>query len=89
VKAATVSFGQSMPIDEMRRAERETLSADLFIAIGSSLTVYPAAGFPELAKRSGAIMVILNREKTGLDGIADLVLNRPIGATLGTAIGVD
>jgi NAD-dependent deacetylase len=89
VKAATVSFGQSMPIDEMRRAERETLSADLFIAIGSSLTVYPAAGFPELAKRSGAILVILNREKTGLDGIADLVLNRPIGATLGTAIGVD
>jgi NAD-dependent deacetylase len=89
VKAATVSFGQSMPIDEMRRAERETLSADLFIAIGSSLTVYPAAGFPELAKRNGATLVILNREKTGLDEIADLVLNRPIGETLGTAVGVD
>ena len=89
VKAATISFGQSMPIDEMRRAERETLSADLFIAIGSSLTVYPAAGFPALAKRNGATLVILNREKTGLDEIADLILNRPIGETLGTAVGVD
>ncbi len=89
VKAATISFGQSMPIDEMRRAERETLSADLFIAIGSSLTVYPAAGFPELAKRSGATLVILNQQKTGLDEIADLVLNRPIGETLGAAVGID
>jgi NAD-dependent deacetylase len=89
VKAATISFGQSMPIDEMRRAERETLSADLFIAIGSSLTVYPAAGFPELAKRNGATLVILNREETGLDKIADLVLNRQIGETLGAAMGVD
>ncbi len=89
VKTATISFGQSMPVDAMRRAERETLSADLFIAIGSSLTVYPAAGFPELAKRNGAILIILNREKTGLDEFADLVLNRPIGETLGTAVGVD
>ena len=89
MKAATISFGQSMPINEMRRAERETLSADLFIAIGSSLTVYPAAGFPELAKRNGATLIILNREKTGLDEIADLVLNRPIGETLGTAVGID
>jgi NAD-dependent deacetylase len=89
IKTATISFGQSMPMDEMRRAERETLSADLFIAIGSSLTVYPAAGFPELAKRNGATLVILNREQTRLDGIADLVLNRPIGETLGTAVGVD
>jgi NAD-dependent deacetylase len=89
IKAASISFGQSMPIDEMSRAERETLAADLFIAIGSSLTVYPAAGFPELAKRNGAALVILNREQTGLDAIADLVLNRPIGETLETAVGVD
>jgi NAD-dependent deacetylase len=89
IKSATISFGQSMPMDEMRRAETETLSADLFIAIGSSLTVYPAAGFPELAKRNGATLVILNREQTRLDEIADLVLNRPIGETLGTAVGVD
>jgi len=89
VKTATISFGQAMPLDEMRRAERETLLADLFIAIGSSLVVYPAAGFPELAKRNGAALVILNLQQTALDEIADLVLNRPIGDTLGAAVGVD
>jgi NAD-dependent deacetylase len=78
-----------MPINEMRRAERETLMADLFIAIGSSLVVYPAAGFPELAKRNGSTLVILNLQQTGLDGVADLVLNRPIGDTLGTVVGVE
>ena len=89
VKTATISFGQAMPADAMRRAEIETLAADLFIVAGSSLVVYPAAGFPELAKRNGATLVIVNREPTGLDRIADLVLNRSIGATLGAAIGVD
>jgi len=89
VKTATISFGQSMPLDAMRRAERETLLADLFIAIGSSLVVYPAAGFPELAKRNGAALVILNLQQAALDEIADLVLNRPIGDTLGAAVGVD
>ena len=54
----------------------------------SSLVVYPAAGFPELAKHNGATLVIINREPTGLDGIADLVLNRSIGETLGAAVGV-
>jgi NAD-dependent deacetylase len=89
VKTATISFGQAMPVEEMRRAEIETLAADLFIVAGSSLVVYPAAGFPELAKRNGATLVIINREPTGLDRIADLVLNRSIGETLGTAVGVD
>jgi len=89
VKTATISFGQAMPVGEMRRAEIETLGADLFIVAGSSLVVYPAAGFPELAKRNGATLVIINRESTGLDRIADLVLNRSIGETLGAAVGVD
>ena len=89
VKTATISFGQAMPVEAMRRAELETLAADLFIVAGSSLVVYPAAGFPELAKRNGATLVIVNREPTGLDPIADLVLNRAIGETLGTAVGVD
>lgn len=88
VKTATISFGQSMPVDQMRRAERETLLADLFICIGSSLVVYPAAGFPELAKRNGAALVILNLQETGLDGVADLVLHQPIGETLGAVMGV-
>jgi NAD-dependent deacetylase len=81
VKTATISFGQAMPAEAMRRAEEETLAADLFLAIGSSLVVYPAAGFPELAKRSGAKLVIINRDPTGLDAIADLVVNRMIGET--------
>ena len=89
VKTATISFGQAMPVDAMRRAEIETRAADLFIVAGSSLVVYPAAGFPELAKHNGATLVIINREPTGLDGIADLVLNRSIGETLGAAVGVD
>jgi NAD-dependent deacetylase len=89
VKSATISFGQSMPVAAMQRAEQETLACDLFISIGSSLVVYPAAGFPELAKRAGAALVIVNRDPTGLDGIADLVLNRSIGETLGEAVGVE
>ena len=89
VKPATISFGQAMPLDEMQRSESETLACDLFLSIGSSLVIYPAAGFPALAKQHGARLVILNREPTGLDEIADLVLHREIGVTLGDAVGVN
>ena len=89
VKTATISFGQAMPEAAMQRAQLETMSADLFLSVGSSLVVYPAAGFPEVAKRNGARLVILNREPTGLDAIADLVLNREIGDTLGAAADVN
>ena len=89
VKTATISFGQAMPVLAMKRAEQETLAADLFIVLGSSLVVYPAAGFPQLAKQNGAALVIVNREETGLDRIADLVLHTPIGDTMGEAVGVN
>ena len=89
VKTATVSFGQAMPVLAMQRAEQATLAADLCIVLGSSLVVYPAAGFPELAKRNGAALAIVNREPTGLDHIADLVLHRPIGDIMGDAVGVN
>ncbi len=89
VKTATISFGQSMPVLPMQLAERATLAADLFIVLGSSLVVYPAAGFPEIAKHNGAKLVIVNREETGLDRIADLVLHESIGDTLGDAAGVN
>jgi NAD-dependent deacetylase len=82
VKSATISFGQSMPEEPMRQAESETLAADLFIAIGSSLVVWPAAGFPLRAKRNGARLVILNREPTDLDELADLVIRDDIGDVL-------
>lgn len=89
VKTATVSFGQAMPVVAMRRAEQETLAADLCIVLGSSLVVYPAAGFPELAKRNGAALAIVNREPTPLDRIADLVIHRAIGDVMGAAVGVN
>ena len=89
VKTATISFGQPMPEDAMQRAQTATNACDLFLVIGSSLVVHPAAGFPEYAKRLGAKLVILNREPTPLDGLADLVLHEEIGPTMGFAVGVN
>ncbi len=82
IKTATVSFGQAMPDAAMRRAEDLTRSCDLFLAIGSSLVVWPAAGFPLMAKRSGARLIIVNRESTEFDEIADLVVHADIGTVL-------
>lgn len=82
IKTATVSFGQSMPPDAMDRAEQLTTRCDLFLAIGSSLVVWPAAGFPVMAKRNGATLVIINREATELDAHADLVVRGDIGEAL-------
>jgi NAD-dependent protein deacetylase/lipoamidase len=79
IKTATVSFGQAMPAAAMERAEELTKCCDLFLAIGSSLVVWPAAGFPLMAKRDGARLVIINREPTEFDDIADLVLHDDIG----------
>jgi NAD-dependent deacetylase len=79
VKSATISFGQSMPQEEMQRARRATLACDLFLAIGSSLVVHPAAAFPVIAKENGAVLVILNRDPTPVDAHADLVLRADIG----------
>jgi NAD-dependent deacetylase len=89
IKTATISFGQAMPEAEMERAHAATLAADLFIVLGSSLVVYPAAGFPILAKRNGARLVIVNRDPTDQDDTADLVINAEIGATMGRAVGVN
>jgi NAD-dependent deacetylase len=89
VKTATISFGQSMPEAEMARAHTATLAADLFIVLGSSLVVYPAAGFPVLAKRNGSRLVIVNREPTDQDDMADLVINAEIGSTMSRAVGVN
>jgi len=86
IKTATISFGQSMPEEPMARAKEETLACDLFIVLGSSLVVYPAAGFPLLAKRQGARLVIVNREPTEMDEIADLVVHDEIGPVLTAAV---
>ncbi|MDP3854693.1 Sir2 family NAD-dependent protein deacetylase [Phenylobacterium sp.] len=82
VKSATISFGQAMPTGPMARAEAATLDCDLFLVLGSSLVVYPAAGFPLLARRNGAMLAIVNREPTDQDPYADLVLHDEIGAVM-------
>jgi len=86
VKTATISFGQAMPADKMIRAEEATLACDLFIVLGSSLVVYPAAGFPLMAKENGARLVIINKEPTEQDRYADLVIHDSIGAVLSAAV---
>jgi NAD-dependent deacetylase len=88
LKTATISFGQAMPEDQMRRAAEESLQCDLFIVLGSSLVVYPAAGLPILAKENGAALVIVNREATDQDRIADLVLHEEIGPLMTDVIGL-
>jgi NAD-dependent deacetylase len=87
VKTATISFGQAMPEDAMRRATELVQHCDLFLAIGSSLVVWPAAGFPLMAKNSGAKLVIINNEPTEQDDAADLVIRQDIGETLGPFVG--
>jgi NAD-dependent deacetylase len=82
VKTATISFGQPMPVAEMRRAEAASRDCDLFIVLGSSLSVYPAATLPLVAKSEGAALAIINREPTDLDGKADVVIHAEIGAVL-------
>jgi NAD-dependent deacetylase len=86
VKTATVSFGQSMPEEAMHRAGAAAKECDLFLVAGSSLVVYPAAGFPMVAKRHGARLAIVNREPTEQDAYADLVINAGIGAVLSGAL---
>jgi NAD-dependent deacetylase len=79
LKTATISFGQAMPEAEMARAAEEARACDLFLVLGSSLVVYPAAGLPIEAKRHGARLVIVNRDATELDRYADLVIHAEIG----------
>ena len=80
VKAAIISFGQPMPAEEMRAATELAQTADLFLVIGSSLQVRPAATLPALAKRAGAALAIINREETPLDPLADVLVRQPIGS---------
>jgi NAD-dependent protein deacetylase/lipoamidase len=82
IKTATISFGQAMPDAAVRRAQDLAQCCDLLVSIGSSLVVWPAAGLPLLAKRSGAMLVIINREPTDFDDLADLVVREDIGTVL-------
>lgn len=79
VKTAIISFGQAMPARQMMRAEHAIERADLFVSVGSSLQVQPAASLPMAAKYQGARLVIVNGDATPLDAIADRVLRGSIG----------
>ena len=82
MKPATISFGQSMPEAEMARASQLCLDADIFIAAGSSLAVQPAANFPVIAKQNGATLIIINRNETALDNLADILIHDEIDNVL-------
>lgn len=82
LKPATISFGQSLSGEVLEAARRHTLNCDLFICIGSSLVVYPAASFPQMARDKGARLVIINRDATNLDSLADLVIRGEAGPVM-------
>lgn len=82
LKAATISFGEAMPQDEMRKAEFHSRACDLFIVIGSSLVVYPAASMPIIAKQAGAKLVIINFTPTNMDSQADVVIHEKAGPVM-------
>lgn len=79
IKSATISFGQQMPVDAMRRAQQLSEECEIFIVAGTSLQVQPAASFPVVAKRGGALLAIINRDPTPLDDLADFNHQGAIG----------
>jgi NAD-dependent deacetylase len=88
LKPATVSFGQALPVEALQKASQLCEACEVFIAVGSSLVVHPAAGFPVLAKQAKAKLIIINREETPLDGIADAVFHEEISDILPELVGL-
>lgn len=88
IKPKTISFGQAMPQAKMEEATQLSLNSDVFLAIGSSLVVEPAASLPRIAKESGAYLTIINKTETPLDPIADLIIREPIGKTLSAVLSL-
>jgi NAD-dependent deacetylase len=86
LKAATVSFGQQLDPTSVSRAHRETAGCDVFLAVGTSLTVYPVAALPEVALGAGARLVIVNHEPTPLDERAHVVVHDEVGEVLGELV---
>ncbi|QUQ66556.1 SIR2 family NAD-dependent protein deacylase [Kutzneria sp. CA-103260] len=89
IKSATISFGQELDHEVLRRAQRAALDCDLFLAAGTSLTVYPAAALPELAVRAGARLLICNAEPTPFDDAADAVVREPLAESLPALVAAE
>jgi NAD-dependent deacetylase len=88
LKPATISFGQSLPEDVLQASTEAARRCEIFLAVGSSLAVHPAASLPAIAKRSGARLIIVNRTETPFDDVADLVLREEIGRVLPILVGM-
>jgi len=86
LKSATISFGEQLVPDDLERAQRGAASCDLFLALGTSLGVYPAAALPELALAAGARLVVMNAQETPFDGVASAVVREPLGDVLPTLV---
>jgi NAD-dependent deacetylase len=82
LKSATVSFGESLVPADLERAQEAAFGADVFLAAGTSLGVYPAAALPEIALHNHAVLVVLNAEPTPFDGAADAVVREQLGVAL-------
>lgn len=82
LKSATISFGENLVPEDLERSQTAAAHADVFLAIGTSLTVYPAAGLPEIAIRNGARLVVMNAQETPFDLVADAVVRERLGAVL-------
>jgi NAD-dependent deacetylase len=82
LKSATISFGENLVPDDLRRAQLAAARADVFVSIGTSLVVYPAAALPEIAVRNGARLIVMNAEETPFDPIADAVVRERLGEVL-------
>ncbi|MCV2487970.1 Sir2 family NAD-dependent protein deacetylase [Geodermatophilus sp. YIM 151500] len=87
LKSATISFGQALDADVLDAAARAAADCDLLLAVGTSLTVHPAAGLVEVAAANGARVVVVNAEPTPYDGLADLVVREPIATALPRLVG--
>jgi NAD-dependent deacetylase len=82
LKSATISFGQAMNLATLEAAAEAAMGCDVFLAVGTSLTVHPAAGLVDVARKAGAMVVIVNAAETPYDDVADLVIRDPIGEVL-------
>jgi NAD-dependent deacetylase len=82
LKSATISFGQNLVVEDLERSQRAAAESDLFLALGTSLGVYPAAALPEIALRNGARLVIVNAQETPFDPAAGAVLRDQLGDVL-------
>jgi NAD-dependent deacetylase len=87
LKSATISFGENLVVADLERAQVAAAACDLFLAVGTSLGVYPAARLPEIAVRAGARLVVMNAEETPFDDVADVVVRDPLGTVLPDLVG--